>query len=402
LLTAVLCAGGVLLLLPAAVLLVETLAAFLPGRRREKQEAALTPRVVVLVPAHNEAAQIAETVRALVGDLPTEGSVLVIADNCTDETALRARTAGATVVERQDLSLVGKGFAISRGLEHLAASPPDVVIIVDADCQVSAGGVALLAWRAARSGRPIQAEYLLGAPESQSPMAVVSALAVLLRNRIRPRGLDRLGLPCHLTGSGMAFPWSVLRAAPETGANLVEDLVMGIDLALLGHPAELCPEVTVQSSLPDSAAATLKQRRRWEHGQLHTLFTYVPRLLGAGIARRRASLVALGLDLLVPPLALLVMLQVAWLGATALAWTLKATSILPASLAFAGLVQVGLVVAAAWIGFGRKTIRLRQLVFIPLYLIGKVPLYVALILRGRQKKWERTTRKGESSERSPK
>ena len=386
------------MLLPAAVLLVETVAAFLPARRRKEREAGPRPRVVVLVPAHNEAAQIAETVRALVGDLPTEGSVLVIADNCTDDTALRARSAGATVVERHDLSFVGKGFAISRGLEHLAASPPEVVIIVDADCQISPGGVAILAQRAGLSGRPIQAEYLLGAPENQSPMAVVSALAVLLRNRIRPRGLARLGLPCHLTGSGMAFPWDVLRAAPATGANLVEDLVMGIDLALLGHPAELCPEVTVDSSLPDSSAATLKQRRRWEHGQLHTLLTYAPRLLGAGIARRQASLVALGLDLVVPPLALLVMLQMAWLGVTVLAWMLNATSILPAALAVIGLVQVGLVVAAAWVGFGRKTIRLRQLVFIPLYLVGKVPLYLALIFRGRQRKWERTTRKGESPE----
>ena len=386
------------MLLPAVVLLVETLAAFLPARRRKEQEAGLTPRVVVLVPAHNEVAQIAETVRALVRDLPTEGSVMVVADNCTDETALRARSAGASVVERHDLSLVGKGFAIAKGLEYLAASPPDVVIIFDADCQISSGGVALLAGRAARSGRPIQAEYLLGAPENQSPLAVVSALAVLLRNRIRPRGLDRLGLPCHLTGSGMAFPWKVLRAAPETGANLVEDLVMGIDLALLGYPAALCPEVTVRSSLPDSSAATLKQRRRWEHGQLHTLLTYAPRLLGAGMARGQASLVALGLDLMVPPLALLVMLQMAWLGVTGLAWTLKATSILPVALAVVGLVQVGAVVAAAWLGFGRTTIRLRQLLFIPWYLVGKVPLYLALIFRGRQRKWERTTRKGESPE----
>ena len=393
-----LCSGGVLLLLPAAVLLAETVAAFLPARRRKAQGAGPPPRVVVLVPAHNEVAQIAETVGGLVRDLPAEGSVLVVADNCTDETAARARGAGAVVVERHDLSLVGKGFAISRGLEQLAASPPDIVIIVDADCRISPGGVAMLARRAALSGRPIQAEYLLGAPENQSPLAVVSALAVLLRNRIRPRGLDRLGLPCHLTGSGMAFPWNVLRAAPETGANLVEDLVMGIDLALLGHPAELCPEVTVESSLPDSSAATLKQRRRWEHGQLHTLLTYAPRLLGAGIARRQASLVALGLDLLVPPLALLVMLQMAWVGVTVLAWTLKATSVLPAAVAVVGLVAVGAVVAAAWIGFGRKTIRFRQLVFIPLYLVGKVPLYLALIFRGRQRKWERTTRKGESPE----
>ncbi len=394
-LEAFLSALGVALLLPAVVLLMETAAAFLPARRRIQHDATVTPRVVVLVPAHNEAAQIAETVGALVQDLPAQGTVLVVADNCADETAALARGAGATVIERQDLSRVGKGFAISKGLEHLAELPPDVVVIFDADCRISEGGVATLARAAARFRRPVQAEYLLGAPGIQDPMVVVSAMAVLLRNRIRPRGLDRLGLPCTLTGSGMAFTWDVLRAAPETGANLVEDLVMGIDLALRGHPAKLCSEVKVNSVLPSSGAASVRQRRRWEHGHLHTLMTYAPRLLVAGIVRRRLSLIALGLDLIIPPLALLVLLQTVLLGVTLLSYALKATSLIPVTLVAAGLGQVVLAVAAAWIGFGRQTIRFRQLALMPLYLARKAPFYLALILRGRQRKWERTTRKGE-------
>ena len=394
-LEAFLSALGIALLLPAVVLLAETAAAFLPARRRIEQDTAVTPRVVVLVPAHDEAAQIAETVGALVQDLPLHGIVLVVADNCTDETAALARGAGATVIERHDLSRVGKGFAISKGLDHLADSPPDVVIIIDADCRISQGGMATLARMAARTGRPVQAEYLLGVPGSQDPLVVVSAMAVLLRNRIRPRGLDRLGLPCTLTGSGMAFTWDVLRAAPETGDNLVEDLVMGIDLALRGHPAKLCAEVKVNSVLPASGAASLRQRRRWEHGHLHTLMTHAPRLLGAGIARGRLSLIALGLDLIVPPLALLVLMQTVLLGVTLFAYGLKATSVLPVTLVAAGLAQVGLAVAAAWVGFGRQTIRFRQLVLMPLYLARKIPFYLALIVRGRQRKWERTARKGE-------
>ena len=191
------------------------------------------------------------------------------------------------------------------------------MILVDADCRVSAGGLAALADAAAKANRPIQAEYLLAAPTGAGPIVVVSALATLLRNRVRPRGMSRLGLPCHLTGSGMAFPWRVLRDAPPMGENLVEDLVLGIELALRGTPAQALPEVRISSELPRGNASNLGQRRRWEHGQLHTLAAYAPRLIGKGIAERRLDLLALGLDLAVPPLALLVLMQLAMLVVSA-------------------------------------------------------------------------------------
>ena len=56
---------------------------------------------------------------------------------------------------------------------------------------------------------------------------MVSALAVLIRNRVRPTGLSRLKFPCHLTGSGMAIPFELFKEAPNTKGNLVEDLVLG-------------------------------------------------------------------------------------------------------------------------------------------------------------------------------
>jgi cellulose synthase/poly-beta-1,6-N-acetylglucosamine synthase-like glycosyltransferase len=300
------------------------------------------------------------------------------------------------VIERDDPAHVGKGFAISFGLRHLDADPPEVVILVDADCRVSAGGLPILARAAAASGRPVQAEYLLAAPGKPGPLAVVSALAILLRNQVRPRGLHRLGLPCHLTGSGMGFPWRVLRGAPETGANLVEDLVMGIELALQGHPPLSCPEVQISSELPDTQAAGLRQRRRWEHGQLDTLRTYVPRLLAAGVRRGDRRLLALGLDLLVPPLALLVMLQLGALTACCATALFAAPSVVPIALSLAGLGAVAIAVGVAWVGFGRRTLPLRHALLIPAYVLWKIPLYLGLALRGKQKKWERTARRSES------
>ena len=141
----------------------------------------------------------------------------------------------------------------------------EVVLLSDADCLLSDGGVETLSRMAAEYDRPVQAEYVLAAGDDPTPKSVVGALAILVKNRVRPRGLRRLGFPCQLTGSGMAFPWAVLRDCPATGSNLVEDLVMGVELALQGHPPLSCPAVQVHSELPsedDSAKALIFDRIR--------------------------------------------------------------------------------------------------------------------------------------------
>jgi cellulose synthase/poly-beta-1,6-N-acetylglucosamine synthase-like glycosyltransferase len=395
----VLAAGALLVL--GTILLGECLAALLPGGAGRGLACAggNRPRMAVLIPAHDEAAGIGETVRRLAAEVATGDRLIVIADNCSDQTASVAAGAGAKVIARDQPDRRGKGFAIGFGLEHLDADPPEVVVLVDADCRVSAGGLRILAARAQETARPVQAEYLLGAPANANPGTVISAFAVLLRNRVRPRGLHRLGLPCQLTGSGMAFPWRVLRDAPATGDNLVEDLVMGIEMALRGHAPVLCPEVQISSELPEGKEAAMGQRRRWEHGQLHTLVSYGPRLLASGLLRASPALFALGLDLMVPPLALLVMLQGGVLAASLAMAAAGVISWTPAVLAGAGLAAVVLAVGAGWAKFARATIPLRTLLHIPGYALWKVPLYLSLLVRGKQKSWQRTARRPDGSDR---
>ena len=387
-------AAAVLLDVPAAVFLVECLAALVPGGRRPPRPDARQPRVALVVPAHDEQAGIAATVTDLRAQLDPETRLIVVADNCSDGTAAVARAAGATVIERADADRRGKGFAIVFALDHLTPDPPDVVILVDADCRVSDGGLRALARLAAETGRPVQGEYVLTAPERPTPLSVISALAVLVRNRVRPRGLARLGLPCQLTGSGMAFPWRLLREAPETGANLVEDLVMGLELALAGTPALACPEVTIRSELPDRDHAAVGQRRRWEHGQMATALRYGPRLLGRGLFTARLDLLALALDLMVPPLALFVTLLALATILAVVAAGLGA-SWLAVQLLAGGFAAVGLAVLTSWVKFARHTLPLRYLLGIPFYLAWKLPLYIAFFLRRRQGSWERTRRRGE-------
>jgi cellulose synthase/poly-beta-1,6-N-acetylglucosamine synthase-like glycosyltransferase len=378
------------LAIPSVVFFLECIASLLPERRRT-DEVAEDPTTVVMVPAHDESEGIAATLASLTTALGPNQRILMVADNCRDDTAEVARKNGAEAIERTDTERRGKGYAIVFGLEHLAADPPEVVIIVDADCRASQAAMRTLARRAKESERPVQADYVITPPAKQTPMSVVSGLAVLVKNKVRPAGLRKLGLPCHLTGSGMAFPWEVIRKAPPTGAYLVEDMLIGIELAHLGHPPLSCSDAEITSVLPDKEEAAKGQRRRWEHGHLSTLIEQGPKLVLRGILRADLDLVAMGLDLLVPPMALLVMLLLVATAASVGALFIGASPTPLASAAFC-LSIVAFAVLVSWFVFGRKTLPFRYLVFVPFYLLWKIPLYAAFFFRKKQKTWERTAR----------
>jgi hypothetical protein len=219
----------------------------------------------------------------------------------------------------------------------------------------------------------------------------VSAFAFLVRNLVRPSGLDRLGMPCQLTGTGMAFPWPVFRDAPATEGHLVEDLMLGHELALEGRAPLLCRDVLVGSELPMGEAASLKQRRRWEHGQMAILLGTAPRLLAEGLRRGDAGLVALALDAAVPPLALFVMLQGA-VTAGSVVLLVFGGSALPVAITLSGSALLGLGLTAAWLSHGRGVLPLRDLAKIPRYVLWKLPLYGSFVRGGPHAEWERTER----------
>ena len=393
-------------LVPVAVLCVECLAAALPGRPRGGRDASLNgasgdatpprPRVAVLIPAHNEEAGLPETLRSIRPQMREGDRIVVVADHCDDDTAGVARSSGCEVVERSAVTSAGrgKGFALDTGLKHLAPDPPDVVVMVDADCRVEPLSVDALARRAAETRRPVQSAYMMAPSASggrENPRQLVSVLAILLKNYVRPRGLARLGCPCLLTGSGMAFPWHVIHAAPLASGNIVEDMQLGLDLAMAGHPAVFCETARITSLLPERDEAAARQRRRWEHGHLNTLFNQVPRLIWSGVARGRLMSLPLALELAVPPLSLL---AAALAGALAVSIVVAATTAV--SWTAAAMLAIGVVcliacVLLTWWRFGREVVPFGALLSAPWYVLWKAPIYASFLHR-REKQWQRTER----------
>lgn len=352
---------------------------------------AVRARVAILVPAHNEEDGIAQTLATLVPQLAAGDRVLVVADNCTDATAERARAAGAEVVERFHASDRGKGFALAFGVDHLRADPPAAVLIVDADCELAPGSLELLAADLRRTGRPVQALYLMTAPADARLARRLAQFAWRVRNWARPAGWHRLGLPCQLMGTGMAFSWDMLRDAPLANASIVEDMKLGIELAKTGQAPVFCERALVTSAFPDSAAASTTQRTRWEHGHLEMILREVPSMLARAAARGDRRLLGLALDLAVPPLALLAGLLALDAGLALAAWGCGAGTA-PVVVAGALLAAFLLSVLGAWFARGRDLVRFAELLSVPWYVAAKLPVYLRFIVR-RQRAWVRTDRK---------
>lgn len=384
-------------LVAAPVLLVNgvlatELALGLPPPRRKPDPAGPAPRTVILMPAHNEAGGIAGIIDALKPMLSDTLRLLVVADNCSDDTATVARAAGAQVVERHDASARGKGHALAFGRDHLRAEAPDCVIVLDADCVVDPGTLERLSRAARASGRPVQGCILLRPSAHDAPMVQISNFAFLIKNKVRQRGARRLGAPANLGGTGMAMPWALFEGAPLATSDLVEDLALGIHFTRAGRPP-LFLEGASGWTDPADAADTLTQRTRWEHGFIGTALRKAPWLLGAGLASGRPGMIWTGLHLMVPPLALLVSLTgLATIICMLLAFTGAGWS--AAGACGAALGTIALLLAFNWWWNGRGTVRGETLLRVPLYLLWKLPVYLRLAGR-RESQWVRTKRAGE-------
>jgi cellulose synthase/poly-beta-1,6-N-acetylglucosamine synthase-like glycosyltransferase len=383
------------MLLVFGVLLAELTLGAVPGRRGRGSEPSASPverqSLVVLMPAHDEASGIGAIIDSLTPHLPPGARILVVADNCSDDTAANARARGADVVERHDPDRRGKGHALAYGRDVLKADPPEAVLVLDADCTVGANAVVQLARHAVDRQRPVQGLYLLHAAADAGPKVQISNFAFLIKNLVRQRGVHRIGAPAILGGTGMAFPWSLFETLPLATSDLVEDLVLGVDCTRRGHSPCFLETAAIRSEAA-SEADTIKQRARWEHGFLSTAVRHGMPLLREGLLRPR--LLWMGLHLLVPPLALLFPLGLLTLALLAVVAALGG-GWLPFLVSGALLFAVGMMIFIAWLLNGRAVIPARTLFRVPLYILWKAGIYLRFFGRRGETEWVRTRRLGE-------
>ena len=347
------------------------------------------PSIIVLVPAHNEGSGLLPTLDDILAQLNDGDRLLVVADNCNDDTADIARAAGAEVIERNDLAKIGKGYALDFGLRHLQNDVSEIVIVVDADCRLEEGAIHELALTCRLTGRPVQALYLMTAPEGKMFGSRVAEFAWRIKNDLRPRGLAALGLPCQLMGSGMAFPRDAIEAIDLATDDLAEDLALGLQLAFAKHPPLFCPAAVVTSEFPATREAAAAQRQRWEHGHLSVIVKKSIPNLWAALRNCNWDLFVLSLDAAVPPLVLLGLLIVA-MFVLGLLELLLGRLVTPLILGSAALILFGASILLAWRERGRDLLPPAVLASLVPYIGSKFGIYARAF--SSDKKWVRTDR----------
>jgi hypothetical protein len=350
-------------------------------------------RLVVLIPAHDEEAGIGATLESLAAcEYPAPARrTVVIADNCSDATATVARAIGAEVWERSDPDRRGKGFAVAWALDRLLepGAEVDAIVLVDADCIVSANLLSAAAERLRAGAEALQVDYLADNPEDSTVSALRFA-AFALADTVRFLGKQRLGLSCGLVGTGMAFTADALRESPWTTTGLVEDGEYHMRLVLNGVRTEFVPEAWVSQAVPTTLRASADQQARWEKGRLDLIRAWTPRLIGSGIARRDTVKLHAGLECLVPPQSVIALGGVTGVVLAALGGQRRLLVLSLLTLAGQATFVVG----------GLRLVRApagvyRALLMAPVLIATKVALYARLLSGRGPSSWVRTKREAQ-------
>jgi cellulose synthase/poly-beta-1,6-N-acetylglucosamine synthase-like glycosyltransferase len=347
-------------------------------------------RFDVVVPAHNEEAGIQRTVASLLKiDWPADRfRVLVVADNCTDTTAVVARIAGARVLERLDSARRGKGYALAFGFESsLRDARADAVVVVDADAEVSPNLLEAFASRIENGANAVQAHYGILNPWASWRTQLIT-IAKGAFHVVRSRARERLRLSCGIRGNGWCVTHELLRAVPYQSYSLTEDLEYGIELGLAGYRVSYADEAHSDAEMVSVEAVARKQRQRWEQGRFQLTRSRTLPLLIAAVRCRSAICLDLALDLLVLPLSYVALNVVALIVLAALAGLKEPALQIWAWLGIACGIVLFLHVMRGWQVSGMGMRGLVTLVRVPGFLIWKI-----LVLLGQKSQaWVRTER----------
>ncbi|HRI88254.1 MAG TPA: glycosyltransferase family 2 protein [Candidatus Hydrogenedentes bacterium] len=354
-------------------------------------------RFAILTPAHNEELQIGNTVsRIYASDYPRDRfHSFVIADNCSDATAQNARDAGATVFERHDLTLRGKGQALDWCLKtnRDVLSQYDAIALVDADTSMHPRFLAELSASLSHPDvRVVQAWNGVSNPEANWRTALTWAGFALI-NGLRPAGRSFWGGTADIKGNGMAFRSEVLLGYGWPAHSIVEDIEFSVRLLLDDIRVYCNHDAIVISEMPTTQQQAEPQRKRWESGRVQTLRNFAPPLLRALVRRPRWRYLDMLLELCVPPLSLFVFAQVAMLGVALVSglflgwhWVIVFGTYFAITILYvvAGLYQRN-APREVWVG----------LLAVPMFLLWKIPFYARLLFGKKQQTWERTQRLAE-------
>ncbi len=391
--------AGLLVALPGTTYLW-TLA--LAGARRSRRAPAGEGRTrfAVLIPAHDEGGTIGATVATLRRMDYPEGrfEVYVVADHCADDTAARARAAGAVALERREGPRGSKGAALAWLVDQVLArqSEIDALVVFDADTQVDRAFLKAMDGHFSQGARVVQGRHCISNPQDGLYPALADAM-MRIDNRCGNQGRANLGLSAKHMGDSIAFKADVARHVWQE-QGLTEDYALRQRLLLSGIRIDYAPEAVGWGEAPASWQVARRQRERWLSGTFAASAGLRRRMLTAALRRRSAPLLDGALQAYLPAFSTLGLLAAGGAAAATLLLALQATPPGPQAwlLPLAWLAVLASLVAYPFFGLGADGAPPRAhlaLLAGPFFIVWRTGLAIGARFLGRDIAWRRTERR---------
>jgi cellulose synthase/poly-beta-1,6-N-acetylglucosamine synthase-like glycosyltransferase len=368
-------------------------ASMLPRRPERRESPGARRRFVVLIPAHNEEAGLAATLRSLDRvDYPHAlVHIAVVADRCDDGTAALAAECGVTCLERRS-GPPGKGSAIAWALDTLQRKGIDFDALVVVDADTIAHRDLLTAFDdGLRAGHEVQQGYNYLSNPWDTPFTRIISVTSVLRNRLFYGGKERLGLPAMLSGTGMCFSRRLLERRGWTALSVGEDWEFSATLLLGGDQVHFNQAARVMAAESRGFKQASSQRLRWASGRHAVAGTGAVALFRAGVRRGRPDLCDAALTIVAPTysaqatLAFLC-LAASWFLSADPAWRLWYVWAGSVMTLLAGYFLLGVALTES------PSKALAGIVLIPLFLPWRMAIEILGLLGYGRKRWVRTSR----------
>lgn len=258
-------------------------------KKKDTYETTEKKSFALLIAAHNEELVIQAIIESLQKlDYPKElYDIFVIADNCTDQTAAKARAKGAYVCERFNKTKRGKGYALEWMFGKLFEMEKkyDGVVVFDADNLASKNFLKEINKKMCKGFKVVQG-YL----DSKNPVDTwitgSYSISFWTSNRMFQLSRSNLGLSNQLGGTGFCIDVEVLKQLGWGATCLTEDLEFSCKLVLNGYRVGWAHDAVIYDEKPLTLAQSWWQRKRWMQGFTDVAHRYFFKLIKKAIKER--------------------------------------------------------------------------------------------------------------------
>ncbi len=244
--------------------------------------------IIVVVPAHNEASSISETLESLSMQTHAPREIVVVADNCTDDTAAIASKYARVIASVDNTDK--KAGALNQALEQLLPTlqDDDCVLVMDADTTVDPDFIRNAVQLIEKDQRIGGVSSVFAGRSNANVLGLIQSMEFFRYQRQIRRNGDRAFV---LSGTASVLRVSALRAVkaargeqlPHGGgsfydtSSLTEDNEMTLALLMLGYQC-VAPGLISTTDVMPSMGKLYRQRHRWYLGALRNIGEYGRRM----------------------------------------------------------------------------------------------------------------------------